>query len=112
MAYSPISVFPAGGVEIHNFILHAVIPLPKPELQTYPLRGHAPPATAVKKPRPVYWPEFSDFRETPIYEESGLEPGNVVAGPAIIEAPDTTTVVPPGWTYSVNEFRAGILKTE
>jgi N-methylhydantoinase A/oxoprolinase/acetone carboxylase beta subunit len=99
-------------VEIHNFILHAVIPIPKPELQKYPLCGNAPSASAVKKTRPVYWPEFGDFRETHIYEESGLDPGNVVAGPAIIEAPNTTTVIPPGWTYSVNEFRAGILNKE
>ena len=111
-AYSPISVFPAGGVEIHNFILHAIVPRPKPDLPRYRLHRQTPYITAVKKPRPVYWPEFGDFRETPIYEDGSLEPGNVIAGPAIIEAPDTTTVVPHGWNYTMNEFRAGIIKKE
>lgn len=111
-AYSPISVFPAGGVEIHNFILHAIVPRPKPELPRYRLHRQTPSITAAKKPRPVYWPEIDDFRQTPIYEEGVLEPGNVIAGPAIIEAPDTTTVVPHGWNYAMNEFRAGIIKKE
>jgi N-methylhydantoinase A/acetophenone carboxylase len=111
-AYSSISVFPAGGVEIHNFILHAIVPRPKPELPRYRLHRQTPDITAVKKSRPVYWPEIDDFRQTPIYEEGVLEPGNVIAGPAIIEAPDTTTVVPHGWNYAMNEFRAGIIKKE
>jgi N-methylhydantoinase A/acetophenone carboxylase len=111
-AYSPISVFPAGGVEIHNFILHSIVPRPKPQLPRYRLHGQTPSMAAVKKPRPVYWPEIGDFRPTPIYEEGTLEPGNVIAGPAIIEAPDTTTVVPHGWNYAMNELRAGIIKKE
>lgn len=111
-AYSPISVFPAGGVEIHNFILHAIVPRPKPELPRYRLHRQTPSITAVKKPRPAYWPEIDDFRQTPIYEEGVLKPGNVIAGPAIIEAPDTTTVIPHGWNYAMNEFRAGIIKKE
>ncbi len=111
-AYSPISVFPAGGVEIHNFILHAIVSRRKPELPRYRLHGPTPSVAAVKNPRSVYWPEVNGFRETPIYEESLLEPGNVIDGPAVIEAPDTTTVVPPGWNYAMNEFRAGIIKKE
>jgi N-methylhydantoinase A/acetophenone carboxylase len=39
-----------------------------------------------------------------------LEPGNVIEGPAIIEAADTNTVLPPGRTYTVNEYRSGIIE--
>ena len=31
----------------------------------------------------------------------GLAPGETIAGPAVIEALDSTTVVPPGWTAQV-----------
>jgi N-methylhydantoinase A len=34
---------------------------------------------------------------TKVYNRDGLMPGHKIAGPAIIEQADTTTVVPPGW---------------
>ena len=47
---------------------------------------------------------------TSIYEQGLLRPGNVVEGPAIIEAPDTNVVLPPGRHYTVNEFLSGIIE--
>jgi N-methylhydantoinase A len=32
-----------------------------------------------------------------VYERSRLPAGEPIAGPAIVEQADTTTVVPPGW---------------
>ena len=40
---------------------------------------------------------------TPVHWRDGLPPGSAVAGPAVIEAMDSTTVVPPGWTARVDE---------
>ena len=37
------------------------------------------------------------FTATPVHWRDGLLPGAEIAGPAIIEAMDSTTVVPPGW---------------
>ena len=45
-----------------------------------------------------------------VLDAAALEPGNRLWGPAILEAPDTTTVVPPGWLYRVHETGAGILE--
>ena len=42
-------------------------------------------------------------RKTPILDRNGLEPGDVVDGPAIIEESTTTTLVPPGWRAAVIE---------
>ena len=39
--------------------------------------------------------------DTPFYERSALRAGNVIAGPAIVEQLDSTTVVPPGTTARV-----------
>jgi N-methylhydantoinase A len=37
-------------------------------------------------------------------------PGATIAGPAIVEYPDSTCVVPPGWTGEVRENRALVLR--
>jgi N-methylhydantoinase A len=43
------------------------------------------------------------WHETPIYERSDLAAGHTLAGPAIIEQEDTTTVIEPGWAGTVDE---------
>ncbi|MFC1849235.1 hydantoinase/oxoprolinase family protein [candidate division CSSED10-310 bacterium] len=111
-AYSPVSVFPAGGVIIHNFILHAILRKTRLNLPAYPLQNETPSLSALKQPRPVFWKEYPDFVETAIYEEEKLQPGNVIHGPAIVEAPNTTTVIPPAWRYSVNKFRIGVIEKQ
>ena len=40
--------------------------------------------------------------EVPVYERSSLQPGTVLAKPAIITQYDTTTVVPPAWSVYVD----------
>ncbi|MBD3624906.1 MAG: hypothetical protein HUJ24_05910 [Rhodobacteraceae bacterium] len=54
--------------------------------------------------------EAGGFAETPIYDRALLRPGNVVAGPAIIDQLDTTTVVPPGLTARVDPHLTLILE--
>jgi N-methylhydantoinase A len=41
---------------------------------------------------------------TPVHWRDGLMPSTEMTGPAIIEAMDSTTVVPPGWTARVDEL--------
>jgi len=43
--------------------------------------------------------------EAALYERDALEVGSVVAGPAIVEQFDATTVIPPGWTGRVDGHR-------
>jgi N-methylhydantoinase A/oxoprolinase/acetone carboxylase beta subunit len=40
--------------------------------------------------------------DTPVYERAMLRPGAVVAGPGVIEQPDSTTVVEPGFVARVD----------
>ena len=50
--------------------------------------------------------------DTPFYERSALRAGNVIAGPAIVEQLDSTTVVPPGTTARVLPDGAIIIDLE
>ena len=43
------------------------------------------------------------FVEARVYERERMTPGSAIAGPAIVEQPDTTTVVEPGWRAAVDE---------
>ncbi|MBN2575017.1 MAG: hydantoinase/oxoprolinase family protein [Deltaproteobacteria bacterium] len=111
-AFSPLSLFPAGGVELHHFVLHATLPTPRIGLPRRPLGAPTPSEGAVRPARPAYWHELGGFAETRVFTAAALEPGNRIAGPAILEAPDTTTVLPPGWHYRVHETGAGIIERE
>lgn len=41
---------------------------------------------------------------TPVFERAALGSGTILDGPAIIEEPGATTVVPPGWRITVERF--------
>jgi N-methylhydantoinase A/oxoprolinase/acetone carboxylase beta subunit len=104
--YSPILVYPEGGLEIHNFTLRATIPTELSPLPTYP------EATAAAQPtahRDVYWTALQAFTSTPIYDEGAMQPGHQLEGPCIVEADYTSLVVDPGVTLDVDEHRNLIL---
>ncbi len=70
-----------------------------------------PPATrlladsnAVLGRRDVWLPETGAITSTPVYDRERLAPGHVVAGPAIIEQMDATTVLLPGQTATVDQW--------
>jgi N-methylhydantoinase A len=54
--------------------------------------------------RDVYWRELGGMSPTDIYDSSSLGAGAHIAGPAIIELPETTVVVPPGADARVDRF--------
>jgi N-methylhydantoinase A len=39
---------------------------------------------------------------TALYDRARLEPGNMVVGPAVLFQLDTTTVIPPDWSATVD----------
>ena len=52
--------------------------------------------------RPVLFEETGCANSSVIVNRSTLTPGDWVPGPAIIEQMDTTTIVPPGFTATVD----------
>jgi N-methylhydantoinase A/acetophenone carboxylase len=109
-AYSPLAVYPEGGVDVENFVLRSTVLRPRIGLPRHPLRNNKPPQDAYKGKRDVFWGEFGAYRPTRIFEQGKLLAGNVVEGPAIIEAVGTTIVLPPERRYTVNEYLAGIIE--
>jgi N-methylhydantoinase A len=62
------------------------------------------PEEAVKGSRPAFFAEAGGFVETPLYDRSRLAPGSVFAGPAIVEEVDSTAVIGPGTTVTVDAY--------
>lgn len=62
------------------------------------------PSAALKRKRPVYFKELGGFVETPCYDAGRLRPGNIITGPAVIEHPQTTVVVPHGAELTVDAY--------
>lgn len=106
-AYSAASAYPQGGIEIEGFALKATWPLPKLELPSFPPIG-THPSHACKGERPVWSGE--DFRDTRVYQGEKLGHQNFIEGPAIIEEPFTSMVVPEGWTVTIDQHLTRILE--
>jgi N-methylhydantoinase A/oxoprolinase/acetone carboxylase beta subunit len=108
--YNRISAYPQGGVDVLNLILRATVDYPKPKLPTYPLSSEKPDQNSLKGKREAYWTEYGAFRPTPVYEAKLLKHGNIIDGQAIIEAEDTTIVLPPGTKLSVDQYHNFIME--
>ncbi|WP_158818812.1 hydantoinase/oxoprolinase family protein [Methylocapsa sp. S129] len=75
-------------------------------------RPHAGPdaSAAVVGRREVWMPEAKGWVMCKIYDRTKLDAGNCIAGPAIVEQMDATTVVPPGWSARVEPYLNLILE--
>jgi N-methylhydantoinase A len=96
-------------VAISTIVLNAVVPMPHFELKKKPLTS-PDPTRALKIKRGVFWSPEAGHIATPIYERDRLLPGNLVVGPAVIEARDTTYVIPSDRSLYIDEFSNGIIK--
>jgi N-methylhydantoinase A/acetophenone carboxylase len=97
----------SGELAIESIMLKAVCATPHYRLPTFPDEG--PDSQKARKGvRDVYWGQ--GYVSTSIYERDLLRCGNRIEGPAIVEAPDTTYVVPPGWSYTVDKYLNGVLE--
>ena len=95
----------ADGVGVEAVSWRVVVSGPRPAAhvrrQTATSRPDA--AAALKGTRPVYFPQFG-YRPTPVYDRYALAPAQRVIGPAIVEERESTAVVAPGLTATVDEF--------
>lgn len=95
--------FSSAGYSLTTVNLEAIAPKPQPKLRQYPLADATPSAAAYVGTRDVFhkdgWLPFK------IYEMVELEPGNVIAGPAIIRDPMTTVVIPPAREMWIDAYK-------
>ena len=81
----------------------------KAELPMLPL-GPQDASSAVTGRREIWFPETGGFADSAIYARTALRPGMAFSGPAIVEQMDTTTLVPPGVTATVDGLENLILE--
>jgi N-methylhydantoinase A len=97
-------------VELVSYRLRVRVAVPKYRQQPEPAEAERPaPKEAHKGTRQVYFtPDAAT--ETVILDRDKLAVGAIIAGPAIVEQFDATTVVPPGWRGAVDRFRNLVLR--
>jgi N-methylhydantoinase A len=69
-----------------------------------PSEGGVP---AAPTSRPAWFTERNGFVDTPVHR---LDHGTTCAGPALLEAPEATVLVPPGWAAQVDDSGAAVLR--
>ena len=89
--------------EIVNARLSAVGAVPRPSRRQVP-KGGPSSRTALKAKRDVRMPGSTEPAPTSIYDRYRLQANNRFTGPAIVEEIDSTTLVPPGCTVTVDDY--------
>ena len=92
------------GIEISEIRVDAVGKVAKPQLSVSQKRKSDIKA-ARKSKRPVLFTRpRREFIDTPVYDYGRLGAGTVVKGPAVIELPFTTTLVPPEHKVTIDPY--------
>src|SRR5262249_32918734 len=87
-------------VELVNVRLAAIGMTPRPRRAPLPSGGREA-SGALKGTREVWFTE--GWRKTNVLDRTKLLSGNVIAGPAIVEEHDASTLVHPGWEAAVDQ---------
>lgn len=96
-------------IQIVTLRLEAAGLVNKAEFTPQPDAGPAC-TNAIIGEREVYMDEARDFVSCPVYAREKLKPGNRIAGPAIVEQMDTTTVILPDMQGVVDPYLNLILE--
>ena len=103
--FGPGSGFREAGVQAITYRVRGRGVLPfSPELPALPAADGPDPAAAETGRRPVHLDITRGFEDTPVYDYAALRAGHVLTGPAIVEVPTTTVVVPAGRTGTVDDL--------
>jgi N-methylhydantoinase A len=93
------------GIEISEMRVDAVGKVAKPRLSVRRQRKTDIKAARKGKRQVFFTRPDRKFIDTPVYDYDRLDVGAVVKGPAIIELPFTTTLVPPEHRIAVDPYR-------
>ncbi len=111
--YGKIYAHGARSPELGYVVTSAVVtgstPIEKPVL---PIEDELVVPPLPKLSRSVWWSSEVGRLETPVYEQDDLRAGQRVVGPAIVESPSSTFVVPPGRAARLDRTRIFHLETE
>jgi acetone carboxylase beta subunit len=94
---------PELGYHITKAIGTGIVPVPKPKLPERILNQEKPEENALKGHRDIFW--GNGWHEAEIWEMNLINSGNLIKGAAVIEAPATTLLVPPGFQVKLDKHR-------
>jgi N-methylhydantoinase A len=92
---------PGEPVEVVTWKLSAIGGAPRVALAKAAAEAGALPRKAVRR---AYFPEARGFVDTPVYDRYRLWAGLTLTGPAIVEERESTTVLSPGATATVDAY--------
>ena len=98
-------------VELVNIRLVATGIVQKPALTAEP-RVQTDASVVRKGDRPIYLPERGGFFEVPVFDGDQLRHGNQLRGPAVIEAVNTTIILPESFSLAVDTVGTCLLTAE
>ena len=96
--------------ELTNLRVVARGTVPKPDMPK--ITGGATDIKGAVKPKRKVWFRDVEFVDSDIYERSLIPVGAEFEGPAVVEQPDTTTVIPPRTKCRVDEYHNIIIEVE
>jgi hypothetical protein len=91
-------------VEAVNWRVAVRGPQPSVDLRTRAGTLTSDARAALKGSRPVYFPQLGEYRLTPVYDRYQMGPGSSFGGPAIVEERESTFVIGPGATASIDAY--------
>ena len=97
-------------VEAVNYRVRSTVRVPKFSMKRYD-QASGPADAAKMGEREVYFDRQSGMTATPVFDRALLSPGHEVAGPAIVEQLDSTTVIYPGQRAVVDDYRNLVIST-
>lgn len=106
--YAKAARSPELGFTITGAIMRGIVTSVKPRIPEEAFSGSTPPREAHRGYRPFYFRR--QWVNADVWDMDSLRAGNEIQGPAIIEAPATTFVVPPGWITTLDGHRLFHLK--
>ena len=102
---------PGTPTELVNLRLSAIVESSKPAiLEVAPGSGDG--SSALEGDRQVYFKDERDAVDCPVYDRERLGAGDAIAGPAIVEEWNTTTIVHPGQGLEVDAYGNLIITEE
>ena len=102
--YGAGSAIGKSGLELAMLRVEGVARIPRNHNVTRSEKGSPSPVLAFIGRRKVWWKHFGGFRDTDAFQLEKLACGNIVDGPAIIEAYGTSIPLHPGQRASVDEW--------
>jgi len=102
--YGKGSAYREAGIQIAFFKLTSVCQTHKPQIHADKGEPRDDATPAFKNEREAYFSKLGKYVSTPVFDYPRLRYGNIIKGPAIIEAPTTTIVVLPGQETTIDQY--------